>query len=465
VLLIQLLNSLFLLGLSEVSLAVLQMFHLAPSINPYFRMAGSFENPAVLAMLLTLCIPYGILRFMQTKSKFKFFWCFATSSMLLVLLMTGSRTGFLALLCAVFVIYDLPSKVKVLVHKCPKRIPVFFLMLLPFAFFLYFVKKDSADGRLLIWRVCADLIAEKPLLGWGTDGFSAHYMPYQARYFALHPNSDYSLLADNINHPFNEFVLVTVNYGFIGLILLCVMVGWFFSKILSIKDRYMRVACAMALSLLVWSLFSYPYRIPFVWLITAMLLITAVLPNLIKTKMLSCLLGILCMCCLYISSRSAIDKIRWLHLQESALNDVETKVLQAYKDLHDELKNNGDFLYNFGAVLHHRGHYKESLEILRKCTPYFNDYKVQMIIAHDLQSLGMYEESVAHYRYANLMVPSKFLPLYYEMKLYEESNVEKACGIAMLIIKKPSKKENSSSVLKIKHEAKELIIKKGLDSV
>ena len=36
---------------------------------------------------------------------------------------------------------------------------------------IYYYKKDSADGRLLIWRVSIDMIADAPLVGHGIGTF------------------------------------------------------------------------------------------------------------------------------------------------------------------------------------------------------------------------------------------------------------------------------------------------------
>ncbi len=47
-------------------------------------------------------------------------------------------------------------------------------------------------------------------------------MPYQTNYFASNENNKFELLADNVKHPLNEFILVLVEFGFIGLTILLV---------------------------------------------------------------------------------------------------------------------------------------------------------------------------------------------------------------------------------------------------
>ncbi|MBQ9533896.1 MAG: O-antigen ligase family protein [Prevotella sp.] len=82
---------------------------------------------------------------------------------------------------------------------------------------VYLFKKDSADGRLLIWRCALEIVADKPLLGHGPNAVECHYMDYQAAYLKAHPESLYLLLADNVKHLYNEYLEILVRYGLVGL--------------------------------------------------------------------------------------------------------------------------------------------------------------------------------------------------------------------------------------------------------
>ncbi len=44
------------------------------------------------------------------------------------------------------------------------------------SFGLYYFKKDSADGRVLIWKVTSQMISDNPVAGIGYEKFKAHYM-------------------------------------------------------------------------------------------------------------------------------------------------------------------------------------------------------------------------------------------------------------------------------------------------
>lgn len=62
------------------------------------------------------------------------------------------------------------------------------------------------------------MISERWLCGWGAGGFEAHYMDYQAEYFKCHPEANaISMLADNVQYPFSEYLYIMTNFGVAGL--------------------------------------------------------------------------------------------------------------------------------------------------------------------------------------------------------------------------------------------------------
>jgi hypothetical protein len=98
-------------------------------------------------------------------------------------------------------------------------VAILVLVLLAGSLSLYHYKKDSADGRMLIWTVTANIIKDYPLLGVGQDMFKAHYMDYQADYFRNHPNSKYEQVADDNQYAFNELLNTWAENGLIGFLL------------------------------------------------------------------------------------------------------------------------------------------------------------------------------------------------------------------------------------------------------
>lgn len=105
------------------------------------------------------------------------------------------------------------------------------------------------------------------MYGHGFDAFRAHYMDYQANYLSQYPNNEYAMLADNVISPFNEYLNVALSCGFLGVLIL--VFGVLFLIVCYYKDyKYeKRVALLSLLGIAVFSMFSYPLKYPFVWIV------------------------------------------------------------------------------------------------------------------------------------------------------------------------------------------------------
>lgn len=209
-----------------------------------------------------------------------------------------------------------------------------------------------------------DMIAERPLWGWGSNGFDAHYMDFQANYFLRHPDSKYILLADNLTNPFNEFLLFAIRYGLAGLAALLLVLVNLLKKIFMQSGMYHHVWASMCATLCLWSLFSYPYRIPFVWLVTAYLASSALFPAMRPKKYAKPLATCILLAIILPTIRNSLsfkDKTEWIQVQEQASRGETEAMLPQYAMLYDRLKKDGSFLYNYGAELHFAGHYQKNL--------------------------------------------------------------------------------------------------------
>ena len=49
-------------------------------------------------------------------------------------------------------------------------------------------------------------------------------MDYQADYFRQYGLNRYFMLADNVKHPFNEYLGVLLNIGFVGLLMILALI-------------------------------------------------------------------------------------------------------------------------------------------------------------------------------------------------------------------------------------------------
>lgn len=451
----------FVTGVLECIYALAQFFKILPTYNRYYAYTGSFDNPAVFAMLLSVCVPIAVY-YASSKTcsrKAKILWLTGASGILVFVGFSESRTGFIsAIISSVIVLLSASDTMrKKLLNR--RTILILIPLVVLLVFLLYRFKADSANGRLLMWRVSMEMIKEHPVLGWGHNGFTAHYMEYQARYLTENPDSPFILLADNVNNPFNEYLLVLVNYGLAGLSLLLVLLVLLFKSLKSLSEAYKPLMIGMTVGIMTWSFFSYPFSVPFVWVISLLILLVASIPFMrdhYATTTLPLLL--LSVTGLLIAIHSFVPEYEWDKISQRSMLGETEKVLPDYERLYDRMCKNWRFLYNYGAELHHSKHYDRSLSILEECQTMLNDYDVQMLIGDCFQNIGDTIKAIENYNYAGMMVPSKFLPQYYIMKLYiDKGDTLNAIITANTILAKEIKVERSKAVQKIIREAQETV--------
>ena len=454
------LKTVFVTGILECIYALAQFFKIQPTYNRYYAYTGSFDNPAVFAMLLSVCVPIAVY-YANDKNcsrKARILWWVGAVGMFVFIGFSESRTGFIsAIISSAIVLLSASDKLR---KKLLNRKVVFILipLIVLLAFLLYRFKADSANGRLLMWRVSIGMIKEHPIIGFGNDGFTAHYMEYQAKYLTENPDSPFIQLADNVNNPFNEYLLVLVNYGLVGLALLLGLLILLFKSLKALPNTYKSLMIGLAVGLMIWSFFSYPFSVPFVWVIALIILLVAFLPVVRSHYLIASItLTILSVAGLIVSIHTHVPEREWKIIsQRSMLGETEI-VLPDYVRLYKQLNTNWKFMYNYGEELHFSKHYNESLSILEECQSMLNDYDVQMLIGDCLQNIGDTIAAIEHYNNAGKMVPSKFLPQYYIMKLYmDKGDTLNAVITANTILTKKVKVNQSKAIQRIISEAQEI---------
>ena len=204
-------------GAVEAFAGIGQYAGIWPVYSASFPVTGTFDNPAGLAACLAICFP-AALYFMASRPVGAKVWGgLSALSMGAAVVLSGSRTGMVAVGClAATSVYRF-----FLGGRWPAwRVRAAFVSVGAVMLAgLYCWKKDSADGRLLVWNCSLEMLADAPLTGHGPDAFQAEYMDYQAGWLAEHPEEKWERLAGNVRHPFNEYLRIAVEYGVAGLLL------------------------------------------------------------------------------------------------------------------------------------------------------------------------------------------------------------------------------------------------------
>jgi O-antigen polymerase len=443
-------KGLYIVGVFQSLYGVLQYIGKYPSNHISFAVTGSFDNPAGFAAVLSLLFPIGIFWCIKSKGLEQRLVFFSVGLVLFSIIISGSRTGLLAFLISTIsifiIVYHLLSKIKRLKYF---KLIVFsnIILLLAILSVLYIYRPVSANGRFLIWNVSAEMIKDKPLIGFGHKGFQANYMHYQAQYFKQNPGSKFVQLADNVTHPFNEFVKIAVNYGIVGLMLLVLLISFLFWKIIKSKNPQQNILVGVFVAFITLSFFSYPLQYAPIWLLLSyftLVLFSEKLPDkklplIIRIPAIGiCFLGII-----FFSFRINYE-IEWKDIAVKSLQGKTKQMLPKYEKLYPHLKNNSLYLYNYGAELNVSKRYSKSIELLNECQENYNDYDLQMLLADNYYHIGDTAEAIRIYQYAEKMIPCRFLPLYRQFEIYKENkNTIRAREIAEEIVKKQVKVKSS----------------------
>lgn len=402
-----------------------------PSNNAEFSVTGSFDNPAGFAAVLAIGFPIGLLLFINAKTVLQLLLILILVDIGIAVFLSGSRAGVLAILLSSFTFF-ISQTTFIEIFRRLRFYKLFTVLVICFfvgtAFILFYKKKDSANGRLLIWNVSSEMIRDKPVVGHGINSFQVKYMDYQAEYFKDNPASEFVLLADNVKHPFNEHLKIAVEFGLVGLIIVLLFILFILWKIIKSKNENRKLVLSGLTSFLVLACFSYPLQYVAVWILLAFYL-SIILPSTeisINNTPISIfarsVIVIGCLFALFYAYQQICVEIKWKTIAVNSLRGNTEKMLPEYRKLYlTVLKRNPFFLYNYGAELNVAGRFDESIAILTECKRRFADYDLQMVLADNYSKKGELGKAIQIYQHASNMIPCRFLPLYQIFEIYKET--------------------------------------------
>jgi hypothetical protein len=352
---------------------------------------------------------------------------------------------------------------------------------------IYKFKQGSADGRLLIWKVSAEMIKDKPIFGHGADKFAADYMNYQAAYFKPNPDLPEAMQADNVTYAYNELLKLTVEKGLIGLLVALGVIGGLFFGETKKSERGRRQKLSLhlinpivlaarggLLSVIVFALFSYPSDIlPIKILFVLFAAIVATHQAPIKlfqlpTQRAAFAGKVVLYSTLAVVIITVYPASRYLTRQYQAYKSWKDASdiynLEAYPECLDDfelayplLKTNGVFLVQYGKALEITEKYESSVAILNQAKGYLNNTILYTCLGNNYKALGRNSEAEQAYLHAWHMAPARFYPLYLLAKLYDETGQhEKATAMAKEVMEKEVKVE-STAIKEIQEEMRKII--------
>ncbi|MEQ8927564.1 MAG: O-antigen ligase family protein, partial [Fulvivirga sp.] len=336
-------------------------------------------------------------------------------------------------------------------------------------FGIYNLKKDSADGRLLMWKISAQQIANNPLLGSGINKFTHAFGNQQAQYFHSHEfDEKEALVAGKGEYAFNEFLKIGVEHGLIGIVFfLTIIICALQVSFANYSNSKMIVATSGSLiSLLVFSLFSYPFSMTplLLNLFFFLCIISALSPNNFNVRIgrgsriiLFILIFLGCPFILKMQLNKYQIMQEWKVASLLSSNSSYKEAIEIMNKIEPELCYRGDFMLDYGQILAINENYVRAIRVLKQASNLTSDPYLFNSLGQCYQALKMYEEAELCYLHAYYLIPHKFYPRYLLVKLYEERGDLASAKILAMKVKKMYIKVKSKAIDEILKEMDRVI--------
>lgn len=428
-------------GILETVYGLGQLYGWWPSHHDFFAITGTFSNPGPYSGWLACLIPisiYGILQGSKpTRNRSLHYtsWIYLALASL-VLVPATSRAAFLAAgVGSIVVAWPRIKKWGVWNRSWVKGTIAVVLMIGLLG--LYLIKKDSADGRLLIYKVTTNMISEAPILGWGWDGFPKMYNTFQSQYFSQGDGTEREkYLADNVMYGFNELLEFTAEMGMVGLVMLSAITvlllrKWRKQSLMSRLLPLDYLGLGVVTSWCTFGLFSYPFSIPTLAVIlpvAAAGLITGLnakddteadivfqfkKSGAVSGKIFSLIL-ILTLGgsgAYWVSNYQPIVR-KWVAANVHQSQQRYDQANRLYLELYPELENEGWFLQYAGKSFSLNQQYVESAQMLERALHFSADPAIYTTLGMDYTLYGSEENPSKKARAESLLSHVKFISPY-----------------------------------------------------
>lgn len=469
---------LFLLcGLYELSEGIQQCFRFILCDYPFHTITGTFKNAGPFSIIITIILPIAWFYILQFKSLIKqqyiFYKLITILSVIYILLalivlpLCMSRTSWVA------VIISCTAVTYLHIYKCKIKgllfIPIIIILISCMIGGAYGLKKESADGRLLIWKISLSIVKKNPILGVGKGCFSGAYGNEQEAYFREGRGTEYEeYLAGAPNYAYNEYLQILIEHGICGLLAYILFIIYTFYRLIHSSRKETVAIMGALISLLTISLFSYPFRDFYTCLLSVCVLILAFSTPFTKATnrrwylkrpfiTLFLLLVSSFYLCKYFGklSNTRVAYKQWNLLKPYYNEGKFDIIVKNYDVLYPYLKLDAEFLFEYGQCLSHVRDYHTSNKILQEGIKYSADPMFLNIIGKNYQHIGSFQEAKKMFYKSHFRIPHKIYPLYLLMNLYESEGriVEMLVILDQIINKK--EKINSAETKFIKDKALE----------
>lgn len=470
-------------SVSQSLYGALQIAGICCSGNSNFILSGSFNNPGPYSGYLAAIFPIALYILLKSNggtnitSKVQKIISACTIVLTCCVLPVGmSRAAWLSILISsgYIILHFYKFHIWGYIHKHKYYITPAILVIIVCTAGLYLLKQDSADGRILIWKITSRAIIANPYGEKHGRTFSAFYGDAQEQYFST---TDYSqseaIIAGTPDYAFNEYLQIAAEHGvcvaLILIIVLCLI-------IYAVRNNDKLIGFGGSLiSVAVFSCFSYPLHIPAILSICILdiwIIIGHLSLELRKLRIGKCILGVMATSCAlfclnlyndFTKRYSALSE--WMQVRALYYTQAYQATCNAYDMLYDRMSWNKEFCFEYGRSLYKANRNNDAESILLKGLTISGDPMFLNILGQNAQRRGNYKAAEKYLLRSTRRLPARIYPYVLLVKLYsipEYYDKHKLYKAAYHVLNdKP--KVYSKAVLELRREVIEIIKDNGIE--
>lgn len=287
--------------------------------------------------------------------------------------------------------------------------------------------QNKPASRMLMWNVTTKAILNQPVTGTGLGGFAASFAKTQAEYFNSGKASDIErTVACCPRFAYNEYLQIGLELGIAGLLLFALWIG--FCLYYGLKNKQVGATGAI-LSLLFFSMYSFPLQLPSFWvLLIVFSAICVTRPNNQQKASTNNYPHIgafaaLIACILFFGQRSYYESYKeWKTLRILEQRNEQKVAAQGYNSLYPRLSHHTVFLLEGAKCLQDCAQYSDAIMWSRRAIRLSANPEFYYILAESHRQLGLYKQAEKYLLECLHILPEKLDTYYWLTKLYTDKN-------------------------------------------
>lgn len=408
----------------EAVVGLCQIAGLVPSAHSSFPLTGTFYNPGPYGGFVAMGLPIGLSLSLERVRWQQWTGLVVVMLALVVLPASASRSAWVAgaVSCGFMAVCHRRVAVSAWLRRWWLPLTVGLIAAFVGA---YLLKADSANGRLLMWRIGLRACSAHPW-GVGWHSVSAAYGDAQEVYFASGSGSAAEIaVAGTPEYLFNEYLQVALAWGwaagalFVG-VLAATIIG-------AVRSRLYGIGGAV-IAFGVFAFSSYPLQFP-IFVAAVALLTLSVAVSVCRSPWSRKMSGVACLAVAVLIGLAAVSHHakadayqRWLRTRYLYRSSSQSAAVKAMTAFGDTLAWNPNFMFELGHSLNLTGDYRESNRVLADAAKVCGDPMIYNLRGKNFQALGRADSALHELTRAADRLPNRMYPHYLMVRLAAEAD-------------------------------------------